>query len=169
MLDAAIFDTRLSLAAPLLYLRPTPHADPASPFVVRTCIPFLSVPTPTLTLTPRLQDAYMLGHLLSHPHTTAANVHVALAVYDAVRRPIANQCVADSLRLRCLYELTPGWLPAGVDAERARAGALKGELEALWAGSTGAAYALHEAVKVLRETVGESNFMRWAPFVHYGV
>lgn len=36
-------------------------------------------------------------------------------------------------------------------------------------GETGAAYALHEAAKVLREKVGERNFMRWAPFVHFGL
>ncbi|KZV62123.1 TPR-like protein [Peniophora sp. CONT] len=35
-------------------------------------------------------------------------------------------------------------------------------------GETGAAYALHEATKVLREKVGESKFMRWVPFVHFG-
>ncbi|KZV64295.1 TPR-like protein [Peniophora sp. CONT] len=35
-------------------------------------------------------------------------------------------------------------------------------------GQTGAAYALHEAVKVLREHVGERNFLSWAPFVHFG-
>ena len=34
---------------------------------------------------------------------------------------------------------------------------------------TGAAYTLHEAVKVPREKVGEFNFARWAPFVHFGV
>jgi CHAT domain-containing protein len=31
-----------------------------------------------------------------------------------------------------------------------------------------AAHALHEAVKVLRDSVGEDNFMHWAPFVHFG-
>jgi CHAT domain-containing protein len=36
-------------------------------------------------------------------------------------------------------------------------------------GQTGAAYALDEAVRVLRENVGEDNFARWAPFVHFGV
>ncbi|KZV64443.1 hypothetical protein PENSPDRAFT_615379 [Peniophora sp. CONT] len=36
-------------------------------------------------------------------------------------------------------------------------------------GYTGAAYALHEAARVLREDVGEHNFVRWAPFVHFGV
>lgn len=36
-------------------------------------------------------------------------------------------------------------------------------------GETGAAYALHEAVKVLRDHVGENNFLQWAPFVHFGV
>ncbi|KZV62755.1 hypothetical protein PENSPDRAFT_641808 [Peniophora sp. CONT] len=35
-------------------------------------------------------------------------------------------------------------------------------------GSTGAAYALHEATKYLREKVGETEFVRWAPFVHFG-
>ncbi|KZV59939.1 hypothetical protein PENSPDRAFT_594675 [Peniophora sp. CONT] len=39
----------------------------------------------------------------------------------------------------------------------------------LAAGYTGAAYALHEAMKVLREHVGEEKFVRWAPFVHFGV
>ena len=36
-------------------------------------------------------------------------------------------------------------------------------------GETGAAYALHEATKCLKENVGQMNFNRWVPFVHYGV
>ncbi|KZV67211.1 hypothetical protein PENSPDRAFT_755069 [Peniophora sp. CONT] len=36
-------------------------------------------------------------------------------------------------------------------------------------GETGAAYALHDATKRLREEVGEKEFARWAPFVHFGV
>ncbi|KZV62709.1 TPR-like protein [Peniophora sp. CONT] len=39
----------------------------------------------------------------------------------------------------------------------------------LGVGKTGAAYALHEATKSLREMVGEDNFMRWVPFVHFGI
>ncbi|KZV67403.1 hypothetical protein PENSPDRAFT_555017, partial [Peniophora sp. CONT] len=35
-------------------------------------------------------------------------------------------------------------------------------------GHTGAAYALHHAVEALRKAVGESNFERWVPFVHFG-
>ncbi|THU88185.1 hypothetical protein K435DRAFT_969583 [Dendrothele bispora CBS 962.96] len=31
------------------------------------------------------------------------------------------------------------------------------------------AYALHEAVKHLRKEVGETNFVRWVPFIHFGV
>ncbi|KAI0026319.1 CHAT domain-containing protein, partial [Vararia minispora EC-137] len=31
------------------------------------------------------------------------------------------------------------------------------------------AYALHKAAKVLREKVGESNIVRWAPYVHFGI
>lgn len=31
------------------------------------------------------------------------------------------------------------------------------------------AYALHEATKRLREVVGEKAFVRWVPFVHFGV
>ena len=30
------------------------------------------------------------------------------------------------------------------------------------------AYALHEAVKELRKEIGESNFLRWVSFVHFG-
>ncbi|VDC00176.1 unnamed protein product [Peniophora sp. CBMAI 1063] len=36
-------------------------------------------------------------------------------------------------------------------------------------GDTGAAYALHEETKRLREEVGESDVVRWAPFVHFGI
>ncbi|KAF9059077.1 TPR-like protein [Rhodocollybia butyracea] len=32
----------------------------------------------------------------------------------------------------------------------------------------GSAYALHEAVNLLREEVGEMNFVKWVPFVHFG-
>lgn len=39
----------------------------------------------------------------------------------------------------------------------------------LGAGETGAAYALHEAAKRLREEIGEKNVLRWAPFVHFGI
>ncbi|KAF9070258.1 CHAT domain-containing protein [Rhodocollybia butyracea] len=31
------------------------------------------------------------------------------------------------------------------------------------------AYALHEAVEHLREEVGEMNFVKWVPFVHFGI
>lgn len=34
-----------------------------------------------------LQDAYILGKLLTHPQTTRESAHRALAAYDAVRRP----------------------------------------------------------------------------------
>ncbi|VDC07772.1 unnamed protein product [Peniophora sp. CBMAI 1063] len=36
-------------------------------------------------------------------------------------------------------------------------------------GETGAAYALHEATKKLRKKVGDEQFARWAPFVHFGI
>ncbi|KIJ23996.1 hypothetical protein M422DRAFT_275317 [Sphaerobolus stellatus SS14] len=36
-------------------------------------------------------------------------------------------------------------------------------------GQLRAAYALHEAVKELREKVGENNFIKWVPFVHFGL
>ncbi|VDB85865.1 unnamed protein product [Peniophora sp. CBMAI 1063] len=41
--------------------------------------------------------------------------------------------------------------------------------ESLVAGYTGAAYGLHDAVKALRDHVGEQDFVKWAPFVHFGV
>jgi len=31
------------------------------------------------------------------------------------------------------------------------------------------AYALHEAIKNLRKEVGETNFVKWVPFIHLGV
>jgi CHAT domain-containing protein len=31
------------------------------------------------------------------------------------------------------------------------------------------AYALHHAVKILRDTVGETEFVRWVPFIHLGL
>ena len=31
------------------------------------------------------------------------------------------------------------------------------------------AYALHEATKVLREKYGVSDFVRWMPFIHFGL
>jgi CHAT domain-containing protein len=31
------------------------------------------------------------------------------------------------------------------------------------------AHALHEAVARLRKEIGEQNFVRWVPFVHFGV
>lgn len=34
---------------------------------------------------------------------------------------------------------------------------------------TGAAHALHAAVRRLREEVGENQFERWVPFVHFGI
>jgi CHAT domain-containing protein len=35
--------------------------------------------------------------------------------------------------------------------------------------STRAAYALHHAVAYLRHIVGETNFVRWVPFIHLGI
>ena len=43
------------------------------------------------------------------------------------------------------------------------------KLKMLGKGETGAAYALHEATKQLRAIVGEKQFSRWAPFVHFGI
>lgn len=31
------------------------------------------------------------------------------------------------------------------------------------------AYAVHHAVRILRDKVGEKNFVKWVPFVHFGV
>ncbi|KIY68156.1 hypothetical protein CYLTODRAFT_421829 [Cylindrobasidium torrendii FP15055 ss-10] len=36
-------------------------------------------------------------------------------------------------------------------------------------GKLDTAYALHKAVQALREKVGEREFLRWMPFVHYGL
>ncbi|KZV69579.1 TPR-like protein [Peniophora sp. CONT] len=57
--------------------------------------------------------------------------------------------------------------PVIVEAYYARLLELRGS-GTLKKGETGAAYALHDAVKCLREEVGENNFERWVPFVHFG-
>ena len=31
------------------------------------------------------------------------------------------------------------------------------------------AYALHDAVQSLKDVIGEDNFERWVPFVHFGL
>ena len=31
-----------------------------------------------------------------------------------------------------------------------------------------AAYALHDAVRNLRDKIGDRNFVQWVPFIHYG-
>ncbi|KAI0311356.1 hypothetical protein OF83DRAFT_1151312 [Amylostereum chailletii] len=36
-------------------------------------------------------------------------------------------------------------------------------------GRSKVAYALHAAVKRLRDEVGEKNFVQWVPFIHIGV
>ncbi|KAK7454050.1 hypothetical protein VKT23_011563 [Stygiomarasmius scandens] len=36
-------------------------------------------------------------------------------------------------------------------------------------GRVDAAYALHDAVKHLRDKIGEEEFERWVPFVHFGM
>lgn len=58
--------------------------------------------------------------------------------------------------------------PVVVEAYYKELLALRGSGE-LGKGETGAAYALHEATRVLREQVGETSFKRWVPFVHFGV
>lgn len=60
--------------------------------------------------------------MLAHPKVTAYNVSDALKVYDAVRRPIANDIVERSLKLGFLYEFHPGYLPAGTDINKLHAG-----------------------------------------------
>ncbi|KZV76186.1 hypothetical protein PENSPDRAFT_598806 [Peniophora sp. CONT] len=59
--------------------------------------------------------------------------------------------------------------PVIVEAYYKKLVELRSSEGAVASGYTGAAYALHEAVKVLRKHVGEQNFVRWAPFVHFGV
>ena len=77
-----------------------------------------------------MQDAFILGRVLTHPLLTRTNASTALSIYDAVRRPIGNDIVERSLRLGFLYELHPDYLPAGVDVAKVQAGELQ-ELEKL--------------------------------------
>ncbi|GJE94240.1 FAD/NAD-binding domain-containing protein [Phanerochaete sordida] len=69
-----------------------------------------------------IDDSYILGRILTHPGVTTANLVDALKVYDAVRRPIADDITERSLRTGFLYELHPDYVPAGTDLDKLRAG-----------------------------------------------
>ncbi len=51
-----------------------------------------------------IQDAYILGRILTHPAVHLGNVHEALQVYQKVRLPIANAAVERSRTTGLIYE-----------------------------------------------------------------
>ncbi|VDB96655.1 unnamed protein product [Peniophora sp. CBMAI 1063] len=68
-----------------------------------------------------------------------------------------------------MWSITDADAPIVVQAYYQKLLELRGSHIADGRGRTWAAYALHHAVRVLREYVGERNFVKWAPFVHVGV
>lgn len=75
-----------------------------------------------------IEDAYVLGRLLAHPHTTHGTLSSALTIYDTVRRPLGHAAVEASLRLGFLYEFHPNFVPPDVNLDRAVAGDDRAEL-----------------------------------------
>ena len=67
-----------------------------------------------------------------------------------------------------MWSIMDEYAPIVVEAYYKKLLALRSDGE-LGEGETGAVYALHEATRVLRKKVGEDKFMRWVPFVHFGV
>lgn len=59
-------------------------------------------------------------------------------MYDAIRRPIANDVVERSLRIGFLYEFHPGYLPEGTDVDKLHSGdreelkRISDELQEMW-------------------------------------
>lgn len=57
-----------------------------------------------------IQDAYILGRLLSHPLTHRANIPDVLRIYEEIRLPFANDVVRNSRLTGLMYEFTaPGY------------------------------------------------------------
>ena len=58
----------------------------------------------------KLQDAYILAKILTHPKATKALIPKISEVYNSVRQPRGNSVLAASIRTGRLYEfLAPGF------------------------------------------------------------
>lgn len=53
---------------------------------------------------PTIKDAYILGHLLSHPLSTIDTVATSLKVYEDMRLDFANRIISNSRDIGLMYE-----------------------------------------------------------------
>ena len=68
-----------------------------------------------------LQDAYILGRLLTLPSVHTQNLNLVLRIYDEIRRPIAHEAADRSLRISRVVMFFPEFLPEDVNLEKLRA------------------------------------------------
>ena len=132
-------------------------------------------------LTKPIESAFMLhdGKLtLSHLMTSSAG-NAELAFLSACQTSAGDMTLPDEavhlaagmLAAGCKSVIGTMWSINDDDApvvadevyRRLKEGFVPGE------GKLRSAYALHEAMRVLRERVGEQNFIRWVPYVHFGL
>lgn len=65
-----------------------------------------------------IEDAFVLATLLGHKLTNLSNVQTALRIYDAVRRPVAEEVAERSLINGRLFGLQLHGLDADTETER---------------------------------------------------
>ncbi|KDQ56307.1 hypothetical protein JAAARDRAFT_79353 [Jaapia argillacea MUCL 33604] len=56
-----------------------------------------------------IEDAYILGRLLSNVPTSPSNIHDALKVYETIRLPFANELVWKTRATGLMYEFNDSW------------------------------------------------------------
>ncbi|KAI5117644.1 hypothetical protein M0805_001300 [Coniferiporia weirii] len=69
-----------------------------------------------------IEDACVLGRLLSSPFVTKSNLTSVLKAYDTIRRPFGNAIVERSRATGFLYEFNE--LPENIDEDKVRAGSM---------------------------------------------
>ncbi|KAK7693985.1 hypothetical protein QCA50_003560 [Cerrena zonata] len=85
-----------------------------------------------------MEDAYILGRLLTQSLVTARDVGKVLDIYDTIRRPIAHEVSDRSLRMSRMLFFFPNYMPADVDVEKLKIndkeeiGKVAKEMEKLW-------------------------------------
>ncbi|KAK7676416.1 hypothetical protein QCA50_020634 [Cerrena zonata] len=77
-----------------------------------------------------IEDAYILGLLLSQPSVNTSNIADVLNIYDTIRKPFSQDVANRSTRMGKFFQLHPDHLPPHVDFEKTRQGD-RAELEKL--------------------------------------
>lgn len=58
-----------------------------------------------------MEDAYIIGRLLTHPLTSRKHIHTALSIYDSARLKFAQGVVISARMVGQMYEFGKGWAP----------------------------------------------------------